>query len=54
MENGNVDPSISSAGAANCVVGGTLGSPRYEQFGATIRLTDAEIDAVKDAPLDAP
>jgi hypothetical protein len=54
VENGNVDPSLASAAAANCVVGGTLGTPLYAQFGATVRLTDAEIDAAKDAPLDAP
>jgi len=54
VENGNVDPSLASAAAANCVVGGTLGTPQYAQFGATVRLTEAEIDAAKDAPLDTP
>lgn len=54
VENGNVDPSLASAAAANCVIGGTLGTPLYAQFGATVRLTDAEIDAAKDAPLDSP
>jgi len=54
VENGNGDPALSSVGAANCIVGGTLGNPRYEQFGATVRLTPAEIDAAKDAPLATP
>lgn len=54
VENGNVDASLVSAAAANCVVGGTLGNPRYEQFGSTIRLTEAELDAAADAPLDTP
>ena len=54
VENGNVDASLAAVGAANCVVGGTLGTPRYEQFGATLRLTDAELDAAKDSPLDTP
>lgn len=51
VENGNGDPSLASYAAANCILGGTLGVPRYELFSATVRLSQAEIDAAKDSPL---
>jgi len=51
VENGNGDPALASVAAANCIVGGTLASPRYELFGATIRLTDTEVAATADAAL---
>jgi len=54
VENGNVPPESASLAAANCVIGGTLGKPQYAQFGSTLRLSAAEIDAAKDAPLDSP
>jgi len=54
VENGNEPPASASLAAANCVVGGTLGNPQYAQFGSTIRLSAAELDAAKDAPLDSP
>ena len=51
VENGNGDPALASVAAANCIIGGTLGVPRYELYGATVRLSPGEIAANADAPL---
>lgn len=51
VENGNVDPSLASYAAANCIIGGTLGVPRYELYGATARLSPGEISDSADADL---
>ena len=51
VENGNVTADLASFSAANCIIGGTLGKPRYELFGATVRLSPGEIAAASDAPL---
>ena len=51
VENGNGDPGLASYAAANCIIGGTLGVPRYELYGATARLSPGEISDAADAAL---
>lgn len=47
--NGNGDTDATRNVAAECVVGGTLGAPRYEMFGALVRSPLSERDP--NAPL---